>query len=146
MQLPVNGITNPKLPICASSPRIYVVFFSNSKCVSPPTWHLNYFLSRETKVCTNINQTVTDYLKKIWLLKKLTNLQMEKIKRRRVSEFQLSGTWSWGNFTCTGEQRSTLSPTPTCPNYNQSKNRWSENFRSAWLFICRINSQAILFN
>lgn len=37
MQLPVNGIPMPKLAICSSSPRIYVVLVSYSNCVPPPT-------------------------------------------------------------------------------------------------------------
>jgi len=40
---------------------------------------------------------------------------------RKKGKNPVSSTWSWGNFTCTGEQRSTLSPTPTCPNYNRRK-------------------------
>lgn len=63
MQLPVNSIPLPKLPICASSPRIYICSFSNSNCVSPPTWDLHYFLPWQTKMCTNNNKIVSHYLK-----------------------------------------------------------------------------------
>ena len=58
MQLPVNGIPMPKLAICSSSPRIYIVLVSYSNCVPPPTWDLDYFL-----LCKKIYRIVGGLLK-----------------------------------------------------------------------------------
>ena len=95
----------PKLSICASSPRKDILPFSNSKSVSPTTRYLNYFLSS----------------KETWIFKQKRSRHLCKSKwtynqYQRCKSIKKERAWSSGNLTCTGEQWSMLSPTPTCPN------------------------------
>lgn len=109
MHLPVNRITMSKLPICTPAPWENIMSICNSKRVPPPTRDLKYFLHIDPrKDLESVTHKNSKWIPSI----SHTDHNLNQFCELGAKEH----TWLCGTLTCTGEQRSSLSPTPTCPN------------------------------
>lgn len=109
MHLPVNRITMSKLPICTPTPWENIMSICNSKRVPPPTRDLKYFLHIDPrKDLESVTHKNSKWIPSI----SHTDHNLNQFCELGAKEH----TWLCGTLTCTGELRSSLSPTPTCPN------------------------------